>query len=81
LNKVSKSIKRELIYVIKNENKDPKRVKFVIDTVTSAGGITYATEKMNVYRDEALEILYSFPDSPVRKALEDLVRFTTDRKY
>ena len=81
LNNVSASAKRELVYIIKNENENKNKVKFVIDTVTNAGGIKYASEKMNAYRDEALEILYSFPDGPVRKALEDLVRFTTDRKY
>lgn len=81
LNNVPAAAKRELIYIIKNENKNPRKVKFVIDTVTDVGGIKYAAAKMNTYRDEALEILYSFPDSPARKALEDLVRFTTDRKY
>jgi octaprenyl-diphosphate synthase len=81
LNNVPAAAKRELIYIIKNENKNPKKVQFVINTVTDVGGIKYAFAKMNTYRDEALEILYSFPDSPVRKALEGLVRFTTDRKY
>jgi octaprenyl-diphosphate synthase len=81
LNKVDAATKKAVIYIIKNENKKPDRVKFVIDKVTEAGGIKYAAEKMNAYRDEALEILYSFPDSPVRKALESLVRYTTDRKY
>ena len=81
LNNVPAAEKRELIYIIKNENKNPKKVQFVINTVTDVGGIKYAFAKMNTYRDEALEILYSFPDSPVRKALEGLVRFTTDRKY
>jgi octaprenyl-diphosphate synthase len=81
LNNVTSSVKRELIYIIKNENKDPQKVKIVTDTVTNAGGIKYAAEKMNAYRDEALKILYEFTDNPVRKALEDLVRFTTDRKY
>ncbi len=81
LNNVDAATKKAVIYIIKNENKDPQKVKFVIDKVTEAGGIKYAAEKMNSYRDEALEILYSFPDSPVRKALEDLVRYTTDRKY
>ncbi len=81
LNNVPAVARRELIYIIKNENKNPRKVKFVIDTVTDVGGIKYASAKMNTYRDEALEILYSFPDSPARKALEDLVRFTTDRKY
>lgn len=81
LNKVVASKRRELIYIIKNENTNPVRVKYVINTVIEAGGISYAAEKMNQYRDEALEILYCFPDSDVRKALEDLVRYTTDRKY
>ena len=81
LNNVSTPTKRKLIYIIKNENKDRQKVKYVIDTVVETGGIKYASEKMNTYRDDALDILYSFPESPARKALEDLVRYTTDRKY
>ena len=81
LNKVAASKRRELIYIIKNENTVPGKVKYVIDTVVEAGGISYAAQKMNQYRDEALEILHSFPDGEVRQALEELVRYTTDRKY
>ncbi len=53
----------------------------MIDTVADAGGIEYASEKMNAYRDEALDILNSFPENPVKAVLEKLVRYTTDRKY
>ena len=53
----------------------------MVDIVTKSGGIKYAQQKMIQYRDEALAILHSFPDSPVRAAMEELVRFTTDRKY
>jgi octaprenyl-diphosphate synthase len=53
----------------------------VIDAVISKGGIKYSYEKMNAYRDEALDILLQFEESPVRNALEELVRYTTDRKY
>jgi octaprenyl-diphosphate synthase len=81
LNKVNKSLRRELIYIIKNQNQDTEKVKYVISQVVSAGGIRYATEKMNQYRDEALAILYEFEDNEVRRALEELVRFTTDRKF
>ena len=81
LNKISAAKKRELIYIIKNENKNPEKVKYVIDTVVAAGGIDYAAEKMNNYRDEALSVLHEFNDNEVRKALEELVRYTTDRKY
>lgn len=45
------------------------------------GGISYAQKMMNTYRDEALEILFNFPVTPERNALEELVRYTTDRKY
>jgi octaprenyl-diphosphate synthase len=81
LNKVDPKLKRELIYIIKNQNKDRQKVDYVISRVTEAGGIAYATEKMEQYRDEALAILNEFPNTDIRKGLEDLVRFTTDRKY
>ena len=81
LNNIEKSKKRELINIVKNENNNPKRVKYLVDRVTETGGIQYAQGKMNFYRDEALGILYEFPESEVRQALEKLVRYTTDRKY
>lgn len=73
--------KRELIYLLKNEHKNPAKVKYIIGEVQQSGGIEYATERMYRYRDEALEILYRFQGNEVRQALEELVRYTTDRKY
>lgn len=81
LNKVDKSTRRKLIYILKNENKTAAGIKFVIDKVTESGGLTYAEQKMENYRDDAIEILNRFNPGPVRDALEDLVRYTTDRKY
>jgi octaprenyl-diphosphate synthase len=81
LNTVDKPLRREIIYIIKNQNRNPEKIKYVIGRVVEAGGIRYAIEKMNQYRDEALSILHEFEDSEVRRGLEELVRFTTDRKY
>lgn len=81
LNHCSPDIRRKLIYIVKNENTQKDKVQFVLDEVNKAGGIRYATDKMNAFRDEALDLLYQFPDSDVRKALEELVRYTTDRIY
>ncbi len=81
LNHLDAATKRKLIFIIKNENTNTDKVKFVIDTVVKSGGIQYATEKMNEYRDGALNILNDFPDSEVKTALEKLVRYTTDRKF
>ena len=81
INKADKTTKKELIYILKNKNKNKEKIKFVMDTVLNFGGIEYATTQMNNYRDKALEILNQYQDSPIRKSLEDLVRFTTDRKF
>jgi octaprenyl-diphosphate synthase len=81
LNKVGKADKKAMIYIIKNENRNPVKVRELVEKVQAAGGIAYAIEKMNMYRDEALRILMQFPDNEARQALESLVRYTTDRKY
>ncbi|GAB2651354.1 polyprenyl synthetase family protein [Flavihumibacter cheonanensis] len=81
LNHADKATRRRLVNIIKNDHKDPDQVKQVIDFVVHTGGIRYATDKMIQYRDEALSILHEFPETDSRLALEELVRFTTDRKY
>jgi octaprenyl-diphosphate synthase len=81
LNKVDASTRRACIYIIKNQNRKKEKVQYVIDKVRETGGIDYAEKRMFAYRDEALAILHRFPDTDVRKGLEELVRFTTDRQY
>ena len=81
LNNVSYLLRKKLIYIVKNENNNKDKVKYVIEEVQKAGGIEYARQKMMAYRDDALAVLYQFPDSDVRKGLEELVRYTTDRNY
>jgi octaprenyl-diphosphate synthase len=80
LNKVDKPLRKELIYIIKNQNRNPVKINYVIDKVEEAGGIAYAAEKMNEYRNSALQILEDFPAGKTRDTLADLVNFTTDRK-
>lgn len=81
LNNVSPDLRRQIIYIVKNENTNKKKVQFVINEVEKAGGIAYAQEKMLTFRDEALGVLHQFPHSDVRDGLEELVRYTTDRNY
>ena len=81
LNTINASERRKIIYIIKNENRNPQKIKYVLEKVVEAGGIDYAATKMIEYRDEALKILFEFPESDVRNGLEELVRYTTDRKY
>jgi len=56
LNKVDKPTKRQIINIIKNENKNTSKVKEVIAIVQQTGGISYAEQKMNAYKLEALDI-------------------------
>ncbi|HEX7845971.1 MAG TPA: polyprenyl synthetase family protein, partial [Chitinophagaceae bacterium] len=54
LNKVDKETRRKMIYIIKNKNRDKEKVNWVIRQVEESGGIAYATEKMNAFKQEAL---------------------------
>lgn len=80
LNNCSKEVRRKIINTVKNHNEDPERVKEVIRFVVESGGLEYATQKMNEYRDVALKILHKFEDNEARQALEGLVLYTTERK-
>jgi octaprenyl-diphosphate synthase len=78
---VEKETRRKIIYIIKNENTRKNKVNYIIDAVEKNGGIGYTVNKMNAYKNEALQLLHSFPESEIRNGFEDLVNFVTDRKY
>lgn len=80
LRKTDRLTRRRIIYIIKNENTNAEKVKEVVAFVQREGGIAYASQKMEEFRDEALAMLGEFPASVARTALEDLVRFTVDRR-
>jgi len=71
--------KRRIINLVRNHSEDKEKVAEVIDFVRKSGGLEYAQEQMFLYQKEAFAILGSFPESEYRKALEQLVRFTTER--
>lgn len=72
--------KRWVINTVKNHHNDAAKVEQLISKVVACGGIDYAREKMMEYRQKALDILATFPQSTYRQSLEELVLFTTDRK-
>lgn len=81
LNNADKETRRKIIYIVKNNNREHEKVKWVIGKVEESGGIAYANGKMNEFKKEALDILHQFPESPARQGLEDMVLYVTDRKY
>jgi len=80
LQQTDPNTKRRIIYLIKNKSEEKEAVREVIDFVLQSGGMEYAAQAMYRYRDQAIEQLQELPQSPYRKALEDLVVFVTERK-
>lgn len=80
LNNCTKKEKSWIINSIKNHNKDKDRVKAVIALVKEKGGLDYAVAKMLGYRDEALALLLSYPESEYRNALALMVNYVVDRE-
>ncbi|MCJ0741274.1 polyprenyl synthetase family protein [Pedobacter montanisoli] len=80
LNRSTRTERKHIINLIKNHQDDPKKIQEVIDFVNSKDGVHYANQKMLEYQQEAFEILNQFPDSDARTGLEQLVRYTTERK-
>ncbi len=72
--------KKKIIFMIKNQSNNPRKVQEVIGFVKASGGIEYAVEAMNAYHREAQEILCSFPDSEYKTSLSRLVEYTIERK-
>jgi octaprenyl-diphosphate synthase len=81
LNNTDALTRRKIIYIVKNNSQDKKKVDWVLQQVQAAGGIDYATKKMNDFKEQAIALLHSFPESAFRKGLQDMVLFVTDRKY
>ena len=72
--------KHSLINTIKNNQEDEEKIAMVTDFVMNSGGIEYSTKKMNEHKDKALQLLSGFNSSEAKKALEQLVVYTIERK-
>jgi octaprenyl-diphosphate synthase len=71
--------RRHIIRTINKNNKNSEKIKHVVDFVISKGGLEYATKLMYEYRNKAVEILSSYPDSDVKTSLIELVNYTIER--
>jgi octaprenyl-diphosphate synthase len=76
----SYSKKRHILGIVKNRKKSKSEIGEVIGFVSEYGGMEYAEMKMNQYRDKALAILDSYPDSEIKISLKEFVSYTTSRK-
>ena len=80
LNQANKEERRWLLNSIKNHNRDKKRVKEVIEKVKSLGGLTYTVGQMKHYQAQAMSILNTYPEGPVKSSLCLMIEYVIDRK-
>ena len=80
LNGVDKTERKRMINLVKNHQDDPKKIQEIIDFVNNREGVKYANQKMLEYQQQAFDILYTFEEGEARTGLEQLVRYTTERK-
>jgi octaprenyl-diphosphate synthase len=80
LEQSANSKKRHIINIVKRRKKTRTEIGEVISFVMDYGGLEYAELKMNQYRDKALAILDSYPESEVKESLREFVHYTTSRK-
>lgn len=74
------SRRKQILSLMKKRKKSKSEINEVIRFVSDYGGIEYSELKMHQYRDKALAILDSYPDSEVKESLKEFVRYTTSRR-
>lgn len=72
--------RRRILGEVKRKNKNQAKVQELVNLVVERGGLDYATEQMNVYRDRAIRKIMQFPETDARTALIELVNYVTTRK-
>lgn len=66
--------------VITNSYYDERRMELLVDSIRDSGAIHKALEEARKFASCALETLSKQPDSPERRALEDLSDYIVDRR-
>lgn len=79
LNYAEKSVRSELMNIVKNHNSNSKKIAQAVNLVKQSGGIDYAYKKMNEFAERAIELIQPLPDSDAKKSLIGLVYYTINR--
>lgn len=80
LNTTDINSKKWIINSIKNHNKNKQRVYEVLEFVKENGGLEYAIQKMEKFKNRALVILDKFPSSPSKTSLRLMLNYIINRE-
>lgn len=80
LNNAEPAERKRILKLIKHKNKNSAVVAELIRMVSQKGGIDYARQKMNEFKDKAIAGLMEFKDCEARTSLIELMEYITTRK-
>lgn len=80
LDNSSNTEKKYILSTLNKRNKTSDMVKIVIDFVTLKGGLEYASVTMHDYKNKAIGLLDSYPNSDVKSSLIKFVNSTTEQR-
>jgi octaprenyl-diphosphate synthase len=80
LNSTDEITQKKILKLIRKHHNKADRVKEIVDFVVTTGGLVYAKEKMEDYKEQAMEVLKDFPENEAKSSLKELVEFVTKRK-
>ncbi len=80
LNNSKPAERLRILRLVKKKNKNTEAVRELVDLVVKKGGIAYAAEQMNLFREKAIAGIREFPENEARNALIDLMNYITERK-
>jgi octaprenyl-diphosphate synthase len=80
LNNSESAERKRILGLIKHKNKNSAVVKELIQMVTEKGGLNYAEQKMNEFKEKAINGLMEFDDCQARQSLIELMEYITTRK-
>ena len=71
----------EIKKIYQNKDFSDENVKKVVDFAIGKGGIEYAEKRIIDFKIQAEKILENFEDNEAKKALENLLNYSIQRKY
>jgi octaprenyl-diphosphate synthase len=80
LNKADSGERRRILRLVKRKNKNAKVVQELIRLVIERGGLEYAEQRMNEFKNKAIEALKEFPENEARESLIELMEYIATRK-
>jgi octaprenyl-diphosphate synthase len=71
--------KKHILGIVGKKKKTGSDISEVVRFVSEYGGLDYALQKMNQYRDKALAILEAYPATDVKDSLHEFIQYTVSR--